>query len=180
MCLCVSKLLIKNNSYSLLCPYKMFTIFLLRNFRCDCGNGKFGEFKCQLILVSPLIFLRFSNWITAISVLKLFHLLYSQAKDEQNDRNQYNHNFNGCYCTCDRPYPDADDQVILFIFHLWDNASQIIGLHIVFICLLHKTPFFYLPNSPTMRWFSVSSVRIGFIAWWAWVMLLKQHFWASF
>ncbi|KAL3049181.1 putative E3 ubiquitin-protein ligase UBR7 isoform X1 [Trematomus bernacchii] len=62
--------------------HDIFELYTKRNFRCDCGNGKFGEFKCQLIL----------------------------AKDEQNDRNQYNHNFNGCYCTCDRPYPDADDQ----------------------------------------------------------------------
>ncbi|KAK5857389.1 hypothetical protein PBY51_010639 [Eleginops maclovinus] len=64
--------------------HDIFELYTKRNFRCDCGNSKFGEFKCQLI----------------------------PDKDEQNIRNQYNHNFSGCYCTCDRPYPDSDDQSI--------------------------------------------------------------------
>uniref|UniRef100_A0A3B4B6T2 UBR-type domain-containing protein n=1 Tax=Periophthalmus magnuspinnatus TaxID=409849 RepID=A0A3B4B6T2_9GOBI len=53
-----------------------------RNFRCDCGNSKFGEFKCQLI----------------------------PSKDAENVKNEYNHNFHGSYCTCDRLYPDPDGQ----------------------------------------------------------------------
>uniref|UniRef100_A0A673C971 Putative E3 ubiquitin-protein ligase UBR7 n=1 Tax=Sphaeramia orbicularis TaxID=375764 RepID=A0A673C971_9TELE len=63
--------------------HDVFELYTKRNFRCDCGNGKFGEFQCQLI----------------------------PSKDEENVKNLYNHNFNGCYCTCDRPYPDTDDQV---------------------------------------------------------------------
>uniref|UniRef100_A0A3Q3X049 Putative E3 ubiquitin-protein ligase UBR7 n=1 Tax=Mola mola TaxID=94237 RepID=A0A3Q3X049_MOLML len=63
--------------------HDIFELYTKRNFRCDCGNRKFGEFKCKL----------------------------NPAKDEENIRNHYNHNFNGCYCTCDRPYPDTDDQV---------------------------------------------------------------------
>uniref|UniRef100_G3NZP7 Putative E3 ubiquitin-protein ligase UBR7 n=1 Tax=Gasterosteus aculeatus aculeatus TaxID=481459 RepID=G3NZP7_GASAC len=70
--------------------HDIFELYTKRNFRCDCGNSKFGEFKCQLI---PIL-----------------HFVCSQAKDEENVRNHYNHNFNGCYCTCDRPYPDTDDQ----------------------------------------------------------------------
>ncbi|XP_034531705.1 putative E3 ubiquitin-protein ligase UBR7 [Notolabrus celidotus] len=62
--------------------HDIFELYTKRNFRCDCGNSKFGEFKCQL----------------------------SPTKDVKNVKNHYNHNFNGCYCTCDRPYPDADDQ----------------------------------------------------------------------
>uniref|UniRef100_A0A3Q3J011 Putative E3 ubiquitin-protein ligase UBR7 n=1 Tax=Monopterus albus TaxID=43700 RepID=A0A3Q3J011_MONAL len=61
----------------------IFLFFFCRNFRCDCGNGKFRGFRCQLI----------------------------PTKDEENIRNHYNHNFSGCYCTCDRPYPDTDDRV---------------------------------------------------------------------
>uniref|UniRef100_A0A8D3BMI6 Putative E3 ubiquitin-protein ligase UBR7 n=1 Tax=Scophthalmus maximus TaxID=52904 RepID=A0A8D3BMI6_SCOMX len=61
----------------------VFVFFSCRNFRCDCGNSKFRDFQCQL----------------------------NTAKDEENIRNHYNHNFSGFYCTCDRPYPDADDQV---------------------------------------------------------------------
>lgn len=51
-----------------------------RNFRCDCGNSKFGEFFCKLF----------------------------PGKDAENDQNSYNHNFRGLYCTCERPYPDPD------------------------------------------------------------------------
>ncbi|TKS65691.1 putative E3 ubiquitin-protein ligase UBR7 [Collichthys lucidus] len=61
--------------------HDVFELYTKRNFRCDCGNGKFGEFKCQLMPV----------------------------KDEQNIRNVYNHNFSGCYCTCERPYPDTEN-----------------------------------------------------------------------
>lgn len=63
--------------------HDIFELYTKRNFRCDCGNGKFGEFQCQLI----------------------------PSKDAANVNNLYNHNFSGCYCTCDRPYPDTDDQV---------------------------------------------------------------------
>ncbi|KAM4542130.1 putative E3 ubiquitin-protein ligase UBR7 isoform 1-T1 [Odontesthes bonariensis] len=62
--------------------HDIFELYTKRNFRCDCGNGKFGSFQCQL----------------------------TPAKDEENSRNHYDHNFNGCYCTCDRPYPDTDEQ----------------------------------------------------------------------
>ncbi|XP_075874225.1 putative E3 ubiquitin-protein ligase UBR7 [Nelusetta ayraudi] len=63
--------------------HDIFELYTKRNFRCDCGNKRFGDFKCQLI----------------------------PAKDQENNKNLYNHNFWGCYCTCDRPYPDTDDQV---------------------------------------------------------------------
>ncbi|XP_061600375.1 putative E3 ubiquitin-protein ligase UBR7 [Cololabis saira] len=62
--------------------HDIFELYTKRNFRCDCGNGKFGDFKCQL----------------------------NPAKDEENNRNHYNHNFSGCYCTCERPYPDTEQQ----------------------------------------------------------------------
>ncbi|XP_026164024.1 putative E3 ubiquitin-protein ligase UBR7 [Mastacembelus armatus] len=62
--------------------HDIFELHTKRNFRCDCGNRKFQGFQCQLIPV----------------------------KDEENAKNHYNHNFNGCYCICDRPYPDTDEQ----------------------------------------------------------------------
>ncbi|CAL7943977.1 unnamed protein product [Xylocopa violacea] len=31
------------------------------------------------------------------------------SKDSVNSENQYNHNFDGLYCICERPYPDPDD-----------------------------------------------------------------------
>ena len=34
-----------------------------------------------------------------------------QGKDKVNPGNKYNHNFSGVYCTCNRPYPDSEDEV---------------------------------------------------------------------
>ncbi|GMP42168.1 hypothetical protein CsSME_00011993 [Camellia sinensis var. sinensis] len=65
--------------------HEIVELWTKRNFRCDCGNSKFGEFFCKL----------FPN------------------KDIENVENSYNHNFKGSYCTCGRPYPDpeAEEQV---------------------------------------------------------------------
>ena len=32
--------------------------------------------------------------------------MHFQGKDSENERNMYNHNFEGLYCFCRRPYPD--------------------------------------------------------------------------
>ncbi|XP_028826745.1 putative E3 ubiquitin-protein ligase UBR7 [Denticeps clupeoides] len=63
--------------------HHIFELYTKRNFRCDCGNKRFGSFKCTLV----------------------------PDKDLENPKNCYNHNFFGRYCSCDRMYPDADDQV---------------------------------------------------------------------
>ncbi|XP_075651787.1 uncharacterized protein LOC142622230 [Castanea sativa] len=60
--------------------HEIVELWTKRNFRCDCGNSKFGEFFCKI----------FPN------------------KDIENAENSYNHNFKGSYCTCSRPYPDPD------------------------------------------------------------------------
>ncbi|KAF7810473.1 putative E3 ubiquitin-protein ligase UBR7 [Senna tora] len=60
--------------------HQVVELWTKRNFRCDCGNSKFGEFYCKL----------FAN------------------KDVENVDNSYNHNFKGSYCTCGQPYPDPD------------------------------------------------------------------------
>uniref|UniRef100_A0A3P8ZMK8 Putative E3 ubiquitin-protein ligase UBR7 n=1 Tax=Esox lucius TaxID=8010 RepID=A0A3P8ZMK8_ESOLU len=73
----------------LACSYKcheghdLFELYTKRNFRCDCGNSKFGAMECKL---------------------------YSD-KDQLNTENKYSHNFFGLYCTCNRPYPDPEDTV---------------------------------------------------------------------
>lgn len=64
------------------CVLKIVELWTKRNFRCDCGNSKFGEFYCKI----------FPN------------------KDVENAGNSYNHNFKGSYCTCGRPYPDPDTE----------------------------------------------------------------------
>ncbi|KAK9716677.1 hypothetical protein RND81_06G250100 [Saponaria officinalis] len=60
--------------------HEILELWTKRNFRCDCGNSKFGNFICKL----------------------------QASKDVVNVENSYNHNFKGTYCTCDRPYPDPD------------------------------------------------------------------------
>ncbi|KAK9275369.1 hypothetical protein L1049_022633 [Liquidambar formosana] len=60
--------------------HEIVELWTKRNFRCDCGNSKFGEFFCKLL----------------------------PNKDIENAENSYNHNFKGSYCTCKRPYPDPD------------------------------------------------------------------------
>uniref|UniRef100_A0A3Q1JCR7 UBR-type domain-containing protein n=1 Tax=Anabas testudineus TaxID=64144 RepID=A0A3Q1JCR7_ANATE len=62
--------------------HELFELYTKRNFRCDCGNGKFTELQCKL----------------------------HPVKDEVNSMNKYSQNFFGLYCTCNRPYPDPDDQ----------------------------------------------------------------------
>ncbi|CAL8315951.1 unnamed protein product [Boreogadus saida] len=72
----------------LACSYKcheghdLFELYTKRNFRCDCGNSKFKQ-QCKLY----------------------------PDKEQLNGENKYSHNFFGLYCTCNRPYPDPDDQV---------------------------------------------------------------------
>lgn len=65
--------------------HEVVELWTKRNFRCDCGNSKFGEFFCKLL----------------------------PSKDVENPRNSYNQNFRGFYCSCGRPFPDpdAEDQV---------------------------------------------------------------------
>ncbi|XP_051129944.1 uncharacterized protein LOC127250618 [Andrographis paniculata] len=60
--------------------HEIVELWTKRNFRCDCGNSKFGEFFCKLMA----------------------------NKDVENTENKYNHNFKGTYCTCDLPYPDPN------------------------------------------------------------------------
>ncbi|KAK3517016.1 hypothetical protein QTP70_030428 [Hemibagrus guttatus] len=73
----------------LACSYKchegheLFELYTKRNFRCDCGNEKFGEMECRLF----------------------------PEKEKTNCGNKYSHNFFGLYCTCERPYPDPEDEV---------------------------------------------------------------------
>ncbi|CAD6207537.1 GSCOCG00010215001-RA-CDS [Cotesia congregata] len=61
--------------------HDLVELYTKRNFRCDCGNTKFGEKKCSL----------------------------DPCKAVENKENKYNQNFKGVYCTCSRPYPDPED-----------------------------------------------------------------------
>lgn len=63
--------------------HELIELYTKRNFRCDCGNSKFGNNKCNLF----------------------------NEKCDVNEMNHYNQNFSGAYCTCHRPYPDPEDSI---------------------------------------------------------------------
>lgn len=64
--------------------HEVVELYTKRNFRCDCGNSRFGgAVECSL-------------W---------------EEKDDENIENRYNHNFDGLFCTCLKPYPDPDAEV---------------------------------------------------------------------
>ncbi|XP_046388838.1 putative E3 ubiquitin-protein ligase UBR7 [Ischnura elegans] len=62
--------------------HDLVELYTKRNFRCDCGNSIFPN-KCTL----------------------------QPERDSCNEKNSYNENFKGLYCSCKRPYPDPDDDV---------------------------------------------------------------------
>lgn len=61
--------------------HELIELYTKRNFRCDCGTSKYLTTSCK----------------------------YDSNKSEDNDSNQYNHNFSGIYCICKRPYPDPEN-----------------------------------------------------------------------
>lgn len=63
--------------------HRLYELYTKRKFRCDCGNSKFQNNPCKLY----------------------------PDKEPLNIENNYNHNFEGVYCTCARPYPDPDDDI---------------------------------------------------------------------
>ncbi|KAH9393038.1 putative E3 ubiquitin-protein ligase ubr7 [Tyrophagus putrescentiae] len=66
--------------------HDLVELYTKRNFVCDCGTDKFAaeaNFVCKLFDKRGLL----------------------------NESNKYNHNFDGLYCTCNRPYPDEEDDV---------------------------------------------------------------------
>lgn len=63
--------------------HEIVELYTKRNFECDCGNSKFKDNSCIL----------------------------NSSKPPLNDSNSYNHNFEGLYCSCNKPYPDPDDDV---------------------------------------------------------------------
>ncbi|XP_015785376.1 putative E3 ubiquitin-protein ligase UBR7 [Tetranychus urticae] len=80
------------NGICLACTYAcheghdLYELYTKRSFRCDCGNSKMAGSKCNLC----------------------------PTKSATNPDNKYNHNFSGLYCTCNRPYPDPDNDDAMY------------------------------------------------------------------
>ena len=62
--------------------HELVELYTKRNFRCDCGNSNMDN-ECKL----------------------------ANKKSPVNEKNRYNQNFKGLYCTCHRPYPDPEDTI---------------------------------------------------------------------
>ncbi|XP_014207372.1 putative E3 ubiquitin-protein ligase UBR7 [Copidosoma floridanum] len=60
--------------------HDLIELYTKRNTKCDCGNSKFGDKSCNR----------------------------ESTKSPENEKNKYNHNYDGFYCICNRPYPDPD------------------------------------------------------------------------
>lgn len=67
--------------------HEVVELYTKRNFRCDCGNSKFLNATQKSCNLEPC------------------------ERDPVNQYNDYNQNFSGLYCTCHRPYPDAEDPI---------------------------------------------------------------------
>merc|ERR1719273_50872 len=71
-------------SYACYNDHTLVELYTKRQFRCDCGNSKFPKSnRCRL----------------------------RDDKDTINEKNEYNQNYRGVYCTCHRPYPDDEDPI---------------------------------------------------------------------
>lgn len=80
--------------------HSIVELYTKRNFKCDCGNSKFGDKKCSL----------------------------EPSKDPVNTLNEYNQNFKGKYCTCSRPYPDeenTDEMIQCALCEDWYHAGHL-------------------------------------------------------
>lgn len=159
-----------------ICPFSVLFFFCCRNFRCDCGNRKFGEFKCQLIPVSPLVLILFLTESVSPS-LSVIYVLTDEGipsivfagqrwrKQPKSLQSQLQGLLLHMWPTISRHRWSG---ISFFILSLGCNVIQIIGMKATVYFYLssvttQKTPF-GSPNRSTMRWFSVSSVRIGFMA----------------
>ncbi|XP_039751428.1 putative E3 ubiquitin-protein ligase UBR7 [Pararge aegeria] len=63
--------------------HDLIELYTKRNFKCDCGNPKFNSHPCQ----------------------------FTADKSDLNEENNYNQNFSGVYCVCQRPYPDPESTI---------------------------------------------------------------------
>ncbi|VBB32224.1 unnamed protein product [Acanthocheilonema viteae] len=109
--------------------HELVELYTKRNFCCDCGNSKFKN-ACTLYKINSIFtslslefhmfcaipYLSAKSNLKISSTAEIIHLnsfkaqkkvlkIQTREKKPLNDRNQYNHNFDGLYCTCNRPYP---------------------------------------------------------------------------
>ncbi|VDD86496.1 unnamed protein product [Enterobius vermicularis] len=76
--------------------HDLVELYTKRNFCCDCGNSKFKN-PCKLY----------------------------EEKKPLNERNEYNQNFNGLYCTCSQPYTGEEDMFQCCICEDWFHLEHL-------------------------------------------------------
>ncbi|XP_014236038.1 putative E3 ubiquitin-protein ligase UBR7 [Trichogramma pretiosum] len=82
--------------------HELIELYTKRLVKCDCGNPLFGDKKCKLDIF----------------------------RKELNAENKYNHNYEGLYCICKRPYPDEadpnpDDMIQCCICEDWYHSKHL-------------------------------------------------------
>ena len=123
----------------------MYELYTKRAFKCDCGiEAKFPGKKCSLI---------------------------ADKDFAENANNSYNQNFQGKYCTCERPYPDpedkTEDEMIQCVScedwfhhrHLVGNAPDDDYSEIICHKCMSKLPFlwYYYPRHTSSKRIKVDS-----------------------
>lgn len=87
-----------------------------------------------------------------------------QDKEKVNSGNKYSHNFFGLYCTCDRPYPDPEDEVMCVLvafYNVFLSPVVLLSDHILY-CILFKIINLYSNlNSACNKILYVWSRRVG-------------------
>lgn len=76
--------------------HDLVELYTKRNFCCDCGNSKFNNL-CKLY----------------------------EEKKPSNERNEYNHNFDGVYCKCKQPYTGDEDMFQCCVCEDWFHLQHL-------------------------------------------------------
>lgn len=76
--------------------HELVELFNKRDFRCDCGTSRCGERPCALAESNEFVDGEGSSGRARLDMPK--------GRRPLNIRNKYNHNFEGSFCWCRRPY----------------------------------------------------------------------------
>lgn len=67
------------------------------------------HFKNRIRIIIWRVLVHYIDWLLITDYF--VSLLLLKQKDPENKMNKYNQNYRGVYCTCQRPYPDLEDEV---------------------------------------------------------------------
>jgi E3 ubiquitin-protein ligase UBR7 len=83
--------------------HDLIHLYFKRNFRCDCGNSKFGKYIINLDIPCSI----------------------QTEKEYENKENIYNHNFIGKYCSCDGEDDEEEDMIQCIVCEDWYHNKHL-------------------------------------------------------